>query len=98
MLFAIHMIDRAGGAELRAQTAEQHREFVGKYLDKMYLGGPLLDDNGETPIGSLIVMDFPNRQLAETFIASEPYNKAGLFERVTITCFGPVVEPTPASP
>ena len=30
MLFAIHMIDRADSEELRAQTADEHRAFVGK--------------------------------------------------------------------
>ena len=92
MLYAIHMIDRPNSAALRAKTAEKHRQFVGNYLDAMYLGGPLLDDD-ETPIGSLIVMDFPNRLAAEEFIAAEPYNAAGLFDRVSINCFGPVVEP-----
>lgn len=97
MLFAIHMIDRADSEQLRAQTADEHRAFVGKHLDKMYLGGPLVDDDGERPVGSLIVMDFPNHQTAEAFIATEPYNVAGLFERVTITGFKPVVAPSAAT-
>ncbi|MDH3683845.1 MAG: YciI family protein [Acidimicrobiia bacterium] len=93
MLFAIHMIDRPHGAALRAATSDAHREFVGRYLDSMYVGGPLLADDGETAIGSLIVMDFPDRGAAVEFIADEPYNRAGLFESVTIRAFGPVVRP-----
>lgn len=94
MLFAIHMLDRPESAELRAATSAAHREFVGRHLDAMYLGGPLLADDGETAIGSLIVMDFPDRETAVAFIADEPYNRAGLFESVTVRAFGPVVEPT----
>ena len=94
MLFAIHMLDRPGGAGLRAATSSAHREIVGRHLDAMYLGGPLLADDGETAIGSLIVMDFPDRESAVAFIADEPYNRAGLFESVTVRAFGPVVEPT----
>lgn len=94
MLFAIHMLDRPEGAALRAETSEAHRRFVGQHLDSMYLGGPLLADDGATAIGSLIVMEFPSRDAAVAFIADEPYNRAGLFESVTIRAFGPVVEPT----
>jgi len=94
MLFTIHMLDRPGSAELRAATASAHREFVGRHLDTMYLGGPLLADDGQTAIGSLIVMDFPDREAAIAFITGEPYNQAGLFESVTVRAFRPVVEPT----
>ena len=90
MLFAIHMIDRPESADLRDQVTEAHREFVGRHLDTMFVGGPLLADDGETRIGSLIVMDFPDRQAAIDFIADEPYNRAGLFESVTIRVFRPV--------
>ena len=98
MLFVIHMLDRADASELRVQTAATHRTFVGEHLDKMYLGGPLLDERGEEAVGSLIVMDFPDGEATERFIAQEPYNVDGLFERVTIPyfsplCFSPVVEP-----
>lgn len=91
MLFAIHMIDRPGAAELRAEVAEAHREFVGKYVDKMLLGGPMLADDGKTAVGSLIVMDFADREAAMDMMAQEPYNQAGLFESVTIRAFHAVV-------
>lgn len=93
MLFAIHMLDRPGSADLRAATSAAHKEFVGRHLDAMYLGGPLLADDGKTAIGSLIIKDFPDRAAAVTFIAEEPYNQAGLFESVTIRAFNPVVAP-----
>ena len=93
MLFAIHMLDRPEAADLRADVAAAHREFVVGHLDSMYLGGPLLADDGETAIGSMIIMDFPDRIAANAFIAEEPYNRAGLFESVTIRAFGPVVAP-----
>lgn len=94
MLFVIHMIDRPGAAELRAEVADAHREFVGGHLDAMYLGGPLLADDGTTAIGSMVVMDFPDRDAAMALIADEPYNQAGLFESVTIRAFHPVVSPS----
>jgi uncharacterized protein len=94
MLFVIHMIDRPDAADLRADVADAHREFVGGHLDAMYLGGPLVADDGTTAIGSMIVMDFPDRAAAVDFIADEPYNRAGLFESVTIRAFHAVVAPS----
>lgn len=97
MLFVIHMLDRPNSAELRAEVSGAHREFVGRYVDAMYLGGPLLADDGETAIGSMVVMDFPDRAAAVELISQEPYNRAGLFESVTIRAFGPVVRPDATS-
>lgn len=93
MLFTIHMIDRPHATDLRSANSDAHRAFVGAHLHEMYLGGPLMDDAGEAVIGSLIVMDFPDRTAAEAFIADEPYNRAGLFESVVVRRFDPVVKP-----
>lgn len=93
MLFAIHMIDHPNSGHIRTAASADHMAFVGEHLEKMYLGGPMLADDGETAIGSLVIMDFPDRAAATAFIASEPYNQAGLFESVTIRAFNPVVSP-----
>lgn len=93
MLYTIHMLDRPDSGDLRAEVSPAHREFVGQHLESMYLGGPLLADDGETAVGSLIIKEFPNREAAVAFIADEPYNRAGLFESITVRAFGPVVEP-----
>lgn len=93
MLFVIHMTDRPEAAELRASVAEAHREFVGRHVDSMWAGGPLLADDGKTAIGSLVIADFPDRDAAIDLISQEPYNQAGLFESVVIRAFHPVVTP-----
>jgi uncharacterized protein len=92
MLFAIMLIDKPDGAILRAETAPTHRVYVGNHAAGMRLGGPLLADDYETMIGSLIIKDFPDQAAAEQFIANEPYNKAGLFETVIIKPFEIKVE------
>lgn len=95
MLFHIQMIDRPGGAALRSATSEAHLAYVGQFLDSMYAGGPLVSDDGEQIVGSIIVKDFDDRAAAEAFVAEEPYNKAGLFESVVIRAYRPVVPPSP---
>jgi len=93
MLFTIHMIDHPDSADLRAATRDEHMAFVGKHAGDIFLGGPLLADDGETAIGSLVIMDFPDRAAATALIAEEPYNRAGLFESVTIRAFQPAITP-----
>ena len=97
MLFAISMIDRPHSEELREVTTNAHQAYVMAATDGMYLGGPLLADDGKTMVGSLIIKEFADRAEAQAFIEAEPYNAAGLFESVTIRRFGPVVLPAGAS-
>ena len=88
MPHVIHALDRADAGDLRAATRPEHLVYVGGF-DVLY-GGPLLEDNGRM-CGSLIVLDVDSREAAEEFAAGDPYAVAGLFERVTITGFRPVL-------
>ena len=88
MPHVIHALDRADAGDLRAATRPKHLAYVGGF-DVLY-GGPLLEDNGRM-CGSLIVLDVDSREAAEEFAAGDPYAVAGLFERVTITGFRPVL-------
>ena len=88
MPHVIHALDRADAGDLRSATRPEHLTYVGSY-DILY-GGPLLEDDGRM-CGSLIVLDVDTREAAEEFAARDPYALAGLFKRVTITGFRPVL-------
>ncbi len=88
MPHVIHALDRADAGGLRAATRPEHLAYVGGF-DVLY-GGPLLEDDGRM-CGSLIVLDVDTREAAEEFAARDPYALAGLFKRVTITGFRPVL-------
>ena len=88
MSHVIHALDRADADDLRAATRSEHLAYLGRF-DILY-GGPLLEDNGRM-CGSLIVLDVDTREAAEEFAAGDPYSVVGLFERVTITGFRPVL-------
>ena len=92
MLFSITMIDKPDSAVLRARNATEHGIYISCHVDGMRLGGPLVADDGETPIGSLIIKEFADRRAAEAFVDAEPYNQAGLFEVVIIRAFCAVVD------
>jgi uncharacterized protein YciI len=46
--------------------------------------GTLLADDGETPVGSVFVIDAKDRAAAEAFTRSDPYHVNGVWERVQI--------------
>ncbi|MEC8873243.1 MAG: YciI family protein [Actinomycetota bacterium] len=88
MHYAIHALDRSDAGDLRARTRPDHLAYLAGF--EVTFGGPLLDDDGQM-CGSLIVLDVDTREAAEEFAAGDPYAVAGLFERVTITGFRPVL-------
>ena len=87
MIFAIFLMDRPGTEELRIQVRPVHREYLAKASDRMAFAGPLTSDDGQQIVGSLLVMDFPNRADANAWLANEPFNKAGVYEKPVIHGF-----------
>ena len=85
MQFAIYSVDKSGHAKLRADTRPVHLDYLRKHAGRIVTAGPILDDAGEASIGSLLIMDFPDRAAVEAFAAGDPYATAGLFASVRIT-------------
>jgi hypothetical protein len=44
----------------------------------------LVADDGETPLGSIIIVDAADRATVDTFTRSDPYHVNGVWERVAI--------------
>lgn len=83
MLFAIQALDKPDSLELRMTTRAAHLEYIKGFQAQALFLGPLQADD-ETMIGSLLIMDFPDRAAAEAFAAGDPYRQAGLFQSVEI--------------
>ena len=86
MFFTITNLDKANSFDLRAATRETHLGYLDGIVVQLVLAGPLLNAEGQS-IGSLLVIDAPNREAAEAFAAADPYARAGLFQSVTISPF-----------
>jgi uncharacterized protein YciI len=88
MLFAIYGFDKEeGGPALRAAHIEDHRAYAGAIRDRFAFGGPLQTDDGSRTVGSLIVVDFPDRKSVEEWFAQDPLNKAGVYASINIRRF-----------
>lgn len=90
MLFAVHALDKPGALPTRLAHYEAHKAFLSDTSDfavRIVMSGPLTADDGEAMIGSLFVVEAPDRGVVERFNAADPFHRAGLWERVTITGF-----------
>jgi hypothetical protein len=85
MLYIIYQEDQPDGAAIRAATRAEHLAYLERHAHIVVLGGAMLADDGVTRIGSVLIVNVPDREAAERFSAEEPFRKAGLFKSVRIT-------------
>jgi uncharacterized protein YciI len=84
MQFVIHAHDKADGSARRATLREAHLAYLNQHRGIIFARGPLLNDDGNNTTGSLLMLDVANKAEAEAFWANEPFNRAGVYEWVTM--------------
>lgn len=92
MLYAVYTIAKPGSSKVIAELQSAHRAYLEPRMKDVYLGGPLLDDDGETRLGGLLIMEFPDRKEAENFLWNQPYARAGIIEAILLHPFIPLVD------
>lgn len=90
-MFAVQCRDKANSLAVRLENRPAHLAYLEQHGDRLVMAGPLLTEDHQTPIGSLLVLDFEDRAALDAFLAVEPYVVAGLFERVDILPFRKVL-------
>lgn len=84
MQYVIICLDKPGQGALRTETRAAHLDYIKREAARMVYAGPMLDAAGAAPVGSLLIMEFDDLAAARAFAAEDPYNRAGLFESVTV--------------
>lgn len=87
MLYAFHLLDRPDAAALRTRARPEHKAYLTQVADRIAFAGPLLGDDGETMVGSLLVIDFADRAAALAWLALEPFTRAGLYRDTQVHAF-----------
>jgi uncharacterized protein YciI len=87
MLYAFTLIDAPGTAEIRTRVRPEHKAYLGQVADRIAFAGPLLADDGQTMVGSLLVIDFADRQAALEWMRGEPFTQAGLYAITQVHAF-----------
>jgi hypothetical protein len=85
-LFMLACFDKPDSLDLRMATREAHLAYAAQHQAMVKLGGPMFDDAGAMA-GSLFILEAEDRAAVEAFHAADPYQQAGLFERVEIRGF-----------
>ena len=83
MQFVIKAYDGADMLEKRMAVRQRHLENMAKVDGKVICAGGLLDREGKLK-GSLLVMEFENRELLDAYLKSELYILEGVWQKIDV--------------
>jgi len=81
-VYALICTDKPDHEDLRKANRAAHLAYI-EDTGAVVHGGPFLNAQGGM-IGSLVILDLPDRTAAEGWAAGDPYARAGLFVDVRI--------------
>lgn len=87
MLFAFVLTDRPDGAALRQRVRPEHKAYLAQVAERIAFAGPLTADDGTTMTGSLLAIDFADRDAATAWLRDEPFTRAGLYAATAVHAF-----------
>jgi uncharacterized protein YciI len=90
MLFVIHATDKKDALPVRAHHYRAHRihlDEAEKFNVDVVTAGTLVADDGETPCGSVFVVDAKDRTAVDSFVRSDPYHVNPVWEHVQIHAY-----------
>jgi uncharacterized protein len=90
VFFVIHATDKKDALPQRAKYYRAHRAHLDE-ADRqgvtVLTAGPLVADDGESPVGSLFVLEAKDRAAVDAFTRSDPYHVNRVWENVDIHYF-----------
>jgi uncharacterized protein YciI len=87
MLFVVHALDKPDILPVRAKHYRAHRVHLDQAEShdvEVHTAGTLVADDGETPCGSIFVIEAKDRATATAFVHSDPYHVNQVWETVRI--------------
>lgn len=84
MEFLCYHRDRPGAMPLRGELLEAHWSYMDRFEKELIARGPTFAEDGETPSGSVHIVDLPDPEAARAFAFEEPNYQAGVFRDVLV--------------
>ncbi|MFF9033560.1 YciI family protein [Streptomyces iakyrus] len=84
MEFFCYHRDRPGSLALREKLTAEHWSYTDRYAKELIARGPTFADDGETPTGSVHIVDLPEPAAARAFAFDEPNYHAGAHRDVLL--------------
>jgi len=83
MQFIITAYDGEGKQDKRLEVRARHFASIDRMRKHVICAGAIRDDAGKM-IGSLLVMEFENREGVDDYLANEPYALEHVWETITV--------------
>jgi len=84
MEFFCYHRDRPGSVALRDELLGEHWSYMDRFAAQLIARGPTFADDGETPTGSVHIVDLPDPAAARAFAFDEPNHQAGVYRDVLL--------------
>ncbi len=91
-LYVFQGLDKPGALELRKATRQTHLDWLASLSPRVKIGGPMLAEDGATPLGSMLVIEAESLEAAKAEYARDPYNAAGLWQSTSVRPFNWLVK------
>ena len=77
-----------GAGERRTRTRPTHLTSIQPLVDagNVLVGGAILNEAGDM-IGSMVLVDFPDRTDVDAWLAGDPYVTGGVWQEIEVTPF-----------
>lgn len=87
MIYIFSLIDKPDSGALRQRIRPEHKAYLAAMAERIAFAGPLVTDDGQTMLGSLLAIEFDARDAAHAWLADEPFTRAGLYASTSIHAF-----------
>lgn len=83
MQFIIRAYDGEGMLAKRMEVRPRHLESIEKIRAHVICAGGLLDEEGKMK-GSVLIMEYENREQFDDYLANEPYVQEHVWEKIEV--------------
>jgi uncharacterized protein YciI len=82
--WAIYCWDKPGQQDTRRDRLPDQKDYVKNFGERVIGYGHFVSDEGRDTLGTSFFMQLDDRAAADRFLADEPMNRAGIYQRVEI--------------
>ena len=83
MQFIVKAYDGKGMLDTRMEVRPRHLDGIERIKGHVICAGGLLDDEGNTK-GSVLIMEYENREQLDEYLANEPYVQENVWQKIEV--------------
>lgn len=83
MQFIVKAYDGEGMLDKRMEVRPRHLAGIDQIREHVICAGGLLDDEGKMK-GSVLIMEYDNREQLDEYLAAEPYVQENVWQKIEV--------------